>query len=838
MTNTPSSLYEDDAVASDYLQLINMEYSALQISSEDTEAADDAWESFYRSLVSQIYSTLERGSQGELPPLHLHTAVSQLDLLGQLMFDTVLADREGVHVGLGFVKNLDMVILDLSDYLMENFLIQIAPPQSVSLPQSVSPLRESVLIRIDPPLGESLSLPKIVSVEDFPSEALSFYSANLIPEAESRDGYQKRLFQFLMETLQEADFAPAALGDGTPPLSRLMPKPLLDLVSFFDQFKVDRVLQRYLDPNLGPYMLRLHLQLLLDGLYFLLAHELAHHQLRHLQQRTSDVAQRRQFEADADMAALSLLRTVPGFQLRSLPIVFNFAGSREPDVPPDQIDHPFARNRLLILADAIMRAHGGAALRADLNTSMALISTPLEPYYLTFGWPNEAPEDVDVYMSHYSDMDFTAHLLLYIDRPPRHANREDGWKENAFLLAHLTFDINFALRDRIQPEQIYARGRVMYHPTIRPKDLFISYRTESESIYTRLHLPVTAPPEWWLGRPDAELAIESVNVNYGAPNVETEDKKRAPFYFYYTPVEFDFSTFFQSLPLLAPDPTVYSNLLFAARRYSVYQRFDVSIQLYQWLYGQNPDGLAYGDLTGLCGQLLSLERFTEAEEVARWALGPGRPIRPGFHGVLMECHASREEVQEAYEEGFLEMATVGKYGEFFEEARQVCAQLASYPNDSVMAAWRDFIRNRDTAQEALKQSNLSEAQAAFRAARQNLLAAQSCARGDFLFLRECLAEVEFELCRLDDVEVTDGRFKIATAAFNAILERMPNFVPARMHLAYIALLEGNPQRARAIWQEARAITPFHNFVFEFRQEVEARNPDFHLTYEQAEQEEG
>jgi len=378
----------------------------------------------------------------------------------------------------------------------------------------------------------------------------------------------------------------------------------------------------------------------------------------------------------------------------------------------------------------------------------------------------------------------------------------------------------------------------MYHPTIRPEDLFISHR--AESIYTRVHLPISAPPEWWLGRPDAELAIESILVKYGgAPTVETEDKERAPIYFAYsTPGEFDFSTFFQSLPLLAPDPAMYANLLLAARRYSVYQLFDVSTQLYQWLYRQNPDGLAYGDLTGLCGQLLSLERFTEAEEVARWALGPGRPIRPGFHGVLMECHASREEVQEAYEEGFLEMATVGEYGEFFEEARQVCAQLTSYPNDSVMAALRDFIQNRDAAQEALKQSNWSDAQAAFRAARQNLLAAQSHARGDFLFLRECLAEVEFELCRLDNVELSDGRFEIATAAFNAILERMPEFVPARMHLARIALLEGDPQHARAIWQEARAIAPFHNFVFEFREEVEARNPGLHLTYERAEQEEG
>jgi hypothetical protein len=729
----------------------------------------------------------------------------------------VRADPQGVHVGLGFVTSLDTDILLLSDYLMENFLFQIAPPA-----------------------GESPSLPKIISVEDFSSEALSFYSANLIPGAESRDGYRKRPFQFLMETLQEAFFAPATLGGGPPLLSRLMPKPLLDLVDFFDRFNVDRAMQRYLDPNLGPYMLRLHLQLLLDGLCFLLAHELAHHQLRHLQQRTSDVAQRRQFEAEADVAALSLLRTVLGFQPRSLPIVFNFASYREPDVSPDQIDHPFARNRFLILADALMRVHGGTTLRADLNASMALVSTHLEPYYLTFGWPNEAPEDVDIHMSHYSDMDFTAHLLIYIDRPPSHLNREDGWKENAFLLAHLTFDINFALRDRIQPEQIYARGRAIYHPTILTEDLIVSYR--AESIYTRLHLPIAAPPEWWLSRPDTELAIESINiVNYGAPNV---DKERAPIYFYYTPGEFDFSTFFQSLPLPAPNPMVYSNLLLAAQRYLVYQRFDVSIQLYQWLYRQNPDGLAYGDLMDLCGQLLSLERFTEAEEVARWALGPGRPVRPGFHFVLMQCYASRGEVQEAYEYAFLEMAIVGEYGEFFDEARQVSAQIASYPNDSVVAALRDFIRNKDAAQKALEQSNLSEAQAAFQAACQNLLAAQSHARSDFLFLREYLAEMKFELCRLDDVEVTDGRFKTATAAFNAILERMPNFVPARIHLARIALLEGSPQRAHAIWQETRAIAPFHSFVFEFRDEVEARNPDFHrnrdlhLTYEQAEQEEG
>jgi len=310
MTNTSSSLYGDDAVASGYLQLIRLECNTLQIPSEDTEAADAAdsaanaaWESFYGSLVLQIYRSLDRGSRGGLPPLHLHSATGQLDLLGQLMSDTVRVDSEGVHVGLGFVNSLDAVILALSDYLMENFLIQIAPPQIVH------PVMENFLIRLDPPVDESPSLSKVVSVEDFSSEALNLYSANLIPEAESRDGYRKRPFQFLMETFQEALFAPAALAGGAPLLSRLMPKPLLDQVDFFDRFNVDRALQRYLDPNLGPYMLRLHLQLSLDGLYFLLAHELAHHQLRHLQQRTSDVSQHRQFEADADVAALSLLRT-------------------------------------------------------------------------------------------------------------------------------------------------------------------------------------------------------------------------------------------------------------------------------------------------------------------------------------------------------------------------------------------------------------------------------------------------------------------------------------------------------------------------------------------------
>ncbi len=98
-----------------------------------------------------------------------------------------------------------------------------------------------------------------------------------------------------------------------------------------------------------------------------------------------------------------------------------------------------------------------------------------------------------------------------------------------------------------------------------------------------------------------------------------------------------------------------------------YQRRDEARRVYEWLYEQDHQSLFYHDLISLCGLELAMERYSDAEAIVACAR---RNLQdPGFRAVLMECHASRDEIQEAYEDAFLEMFTIGVYGDFFEDAR-------------------------------------------------------------------------------------------------------------------------------------------------------------------------
>jgi hypothetical protein len=254
-------------------------------------------------------------------------------------------------------------------------------------------------------------------------------------------------------------------------------------------------------------------------------------------------------------------------------------------------------------------------------------------------------------------------------------------------------------------------------------------------------------------------------------------------------------------------------LLLAARRYLTYDRCDASIQIYQWLYRQDRESLPYGDLVNLAGQLIDSGSFADAAAIARWAVGPGRVQRPRFHYMLALDHDKRNEAQEAYEEAFLEMALFGMYGEMFGDARDMCHRIAHDAADPVARALRTFLAHRDAAGEALERDEREPALDNFRAGRDALLAGQSQAHRDFVFLRQLLSDVTLEISKLD------GKgFAAAAEAAQAVLALRPEFVPALMNLARVALLKGDRKAAHAMWQQAHAIAPFQNFVFDQREE--------------------
>jgi tetratricopeptide (TPR) repeat protein len=280
-------------------------------------------------------------------------------------------------------------------------------------------------------------------------------------------------------------------------------------------------------------------------------------------------------------------------------------------------------------------------------------------------------------------------------------------------------------------------------------------------------------------------------------------------------VDLDLSDFLEKLPTLGSDPSLCSRLLLAARRYLDYGRGDLSIQIYQWLYLQYPESLSYGDLMKMAFRLIDAGRIAEASEIARRAVGPERVQRPGFHYILALDHAQREDAQEAYEEAFLEMGLFGMYGEVFEDAREVCRRITAGAADPLVGILRAFTAHREEADQALERGDRARAVALLRLGWDALLAGQSYAHRDFVFLRQLISDVTLAISELEG-----KNFDATAEAAQAVLALRADFVPALMNLGRKALLRGDRKAAYTLWQQAHAIAPFHSIVFDKRQEFQ------------------
>jgi tetratricopeptide (TPR) repeat protein len=216
----------------------------------------------------------------------------------------------------------------------------------------------------------------------------------------------------------------------------------------------------------------------------------------------------------------------------------------------------------------------------------------------------------------------------------------------------------------------------------------------------------------------------------------------------------------------------------------------------------------------LAAELVNSGRCEQAAAIARWALGPGR-VQRKFHYFLALDHLERDELQEAYEEAFLEMELCGVYGEGFTAARDLCGALAFHPTDEVLASVRTFITHRDAAAKALVQNEPKRALTEFLAGRDALLDGRRHTRRDFIFLRQLLSDVALEIC-----ELQGNGIEAAAEAAHAVLALRPDFVSALMNVAKIALHQGDRRAAYSIWQRAHAIAPFQSTVFDAREEFE------------------
>jgi len=719
----------------------------------------------------------------------------------------VYTDERGIHVGIGLIWELKAAVLAFTQFLLKNYCWQMLPI-----------------------MGQGPLLSKLVTLDAFPLEALKLYAANLIPEAIAKDGYEKRPIQSIIESIETLRFTKASPVEVHMALSRRQAKAPLDLRIWLRDFNIDDSIDQYFDSEIGPYCLALNYQLMLDAVHFLLAHEMAHYLLDHMHP-AQNFAQLRAEEVEADKLALEILQFVPGFQLRSLLSLFGFFQMLEESTlnattpSSELLTHPFSRDRMLILCDTVLRDQRGEALRADVNTGMSMLSTPLEPIRIRYRWEDGFEEEFTVYAYYYSDMDFNAYLQLYLERTPRSIESHLGvaW-QNAFLLSRLNFEIQLVLRDRINPGTTFCQGRVLFRPGMSKKGDLLNH--DPELPICLLHTRLVAPPEWWLTHTNTVLAIESIKkIEQLLP--EPDDKFSPVLQYDMQLVKLDYVSYLQSLPSPEEDVTPCAIVLLAARRFHEEKRLDLAVLFYEWVYSSNKQKLLYPDLINMVFDLIELNKLPDAAQIAQYALSGDKVMRPGFHYALAVYFSNRGQFTESMEHAFLEWLGFGVFGEYTKQAKALYSSILNNLDDPLIDLLRKFHFCYGSAEKYEKQEQTSKALQFYRQASMYLDIASLLAQDSIVFLRQYAAETLCKICILEEHGLHQAK-----EAFETIRERAPQFVPALIWLANIALFENDLPRARALWKEANTKMPIHDFVLNFRDHIEKPNPKYKLNISQ------
>jgi len=766
------------------------------------------WNRFQRALLERVFDGLSESiraahPESVIPPLKIYPKSNRLNG-GDLYMD-----MDGIHVGEGLFEDLTFRLLQYAHFLMDNFIWQISPP-----------------------MGDAPPLQDVVALEDFPAQALTFNAASLVPGVVSPKGFARSIGTMLLEWMQDLTFS----GTSDPErlqadLSRRVIKPASrDLLMYNSMFEEEPtiLLEAFENLDHAPYLRILFWQLLLDATYFLLSHELSHAVLGHTKVTTEPTpTQFQELEVQTDEKALQMMREVAGFLPNSLLMLFAFCSGQEKDVPLDKMNHPFSHDRLLHLAVALVNGPEGEAIHLNVNAGMTFLTTPLSLITMQTHWEEEGiTETCDLAVHQYTDMDYNAHLLFYLERPPRNVPLADGCYQNTEMICQHTFQADLILRDRTHPDIVYSRGRVRLRPGGVADDMMFQRR--GDRILTRLHVRIPAPAEWWLAHPNGEAVINS--TERAPESLEELKDQQGNFRHnlrYEVSADFDHQRYIQELPESSRGADIYirHRVLLAARRFVELGQPQPALAYFGWLYRSGDPLLQYPDQVDICQALLEIGLWEGLEAVARHYLDQaGGSLLPGFHVYLAACLQRRRDLQAALEHAFIEVHGIGNFGRFASLAQSAYIEIVQDSGDPVMELLRRFHNKYNSA---VKVAELSPEKALeiFCEAREALQRAAPLARDSFLFLREYTAEVELDICRLEGRDYTEP-----SNLFQAIVAREPWFIPARIQLAGIALQEGDRDRARAIWLDARQLTPFlHHMVFDFHGALDRPNPKVAFT---------
>ena len=550
--------------------------------------------------------------------------------------------------------------------------------------------------------------------------------------------------------------------------------------------------------------------MLSDAIGLVVAHETGHLVLQHTAAIVSSELASREQEVAADAQALLLLATAPGFNLRSSALLFSFLAGDESDlVAPARLSHPFANDRLGLLAAAVGSAvatetaegTGRQSMVQDLNAALRLVRKPV---------PVEGPAANGATAWTSGDLEHVLHLDLTLPDPAKSmasgvaagaatSATSSTTKSATTALegrpAPWTVQVDFQLHDRTHPGSVWRRARVV---------------VDSDDA-ARLDLPL--PPSWWLDVPASAVAVERVWLSLaapgtaaGGPRFEGEGRLsdsavlqrvgqcaaavavRAAYRSIGTESDQLTAALLAQVRTQHADRQPRGALWLAQRAWAQGHAAEVVALLEPLVQGQPfvPSGVR-----GLLGQALAAQWPAQMPGAMKfWAGVPAQAI--GLHDrgldlmmrerVLGEAGAAND----ALSQRIAEQCRLGT----FSPVTQAVGQL--------------------TAAFALGQAPLRQATRA-------LADALKTADAGLVFPRQLQAEGMFAL-------IDDGaaRFAQVASAFEDVLARDASFLPALTELAKVALERDDLADATALLARAERIAPAHRFVHYVRNECRRR----------------
>jgi tetratricopeptide (TPR) repeat protein len=682
-----------------------------------------------------------------------------------------------ICIGVGFLRRLDEACLAFAGYLSNNFVVQ------------------------NMGIGPSVPLPLLKAARDFPEAALQLYSANMLPNATDPVGNLRSDYDSIL-----ASFPPC--GD-TISLADIVRSEGHLAKRFLPQdWRTSLAVARNMlkgDPL--PHLLLLYARLLSDALALLLAHEASHILLGHLNETGPTYARSREDEVAADASAVLLLAANPSFNLRSASLLFAFLSDSDQTQQLETLAHPFAADRLTILA-AAAASFPGKGLEDDLNIGVQVLRKPLQIEFED----HLLPENATAKAWTTSGLYYQATAILEVQVTGADACKLTSLGEDWEIY------LDLVIRNRVHPDQILRAGTLLKslegsgHSTIGP-----------DGTTYFLTVGLDAPPSWWLDISNGTLAAERAAVRHGSqPPLTvwtcTDALENAQMLQHFREVgakNHSAAVRVAHRAIKCESPETATALLLDAR-----DKFgDQSFEALPWL----------------ADHLLSTGEYDCAAQVLENAMRSSTYVPVGFRGLLARANWRRfrrlvperipfigldGEALRLYEDSFdlaLRESNCSAETPEHKAASELVQEILSFTlktkaAGALVESARSYSSGRTIAQTDPHGAASNFAQAASVA-----LQAASDSSIDAVYFRQTAGEA-----LLAEAGCQSRNFSRAKECFRQVLQSDPSFVPALVGLAKCSLEESDYSSVRETLAVADRIAPNHPFLKDIGPELRRR----------------